>query len=322
MRRSRLVALAAPAVVAALVAGVAAAGHRSQSSQQVAADFAAGSVTKTHTRTCVGADGTYQDTTATYTGAATSGDARLNGALTIRAHSVVNTATGVGWAEGSFRVRGAGAGAHGTLHAALAGGQAVGAVVGKADHAEGKLVASVSSLFTQGGGFASGKLGSGSANGAGVVFSHGTCTKQKNLTATAIFKVKLSAKQVVPPVSGLRAEASGSLTLDLARDASGTVTGGTAVFYVNYRFPAAVTITGLALHQGARGSTGGGVLDAGTGTFADADGRGNVTKVVAGVSATLAQALLADPRGYYLELATSDHASGALRAQLGGFSRR
>jgi hypothetical protein len=319
MPRPRLAALAALVLAALAAAGVAVAGHRSQSSQAAAASFDAGSVTKTHTHSCVGADGTYQDTNATYTGAASSSDPRLNGALTIRAHSIVNATTGIGWVEGSFRVRGSGAGAHGTLRAAVAGGHAVGSVTGQAEHAQGKLVASVTAAFTQGGGFASGALGSGSVAGAGTIFSHGACRNAKHLTATAIFRVKLSPRQAVPPTSGLRASGSGNLTLDLARNANGTITGGTAVFYVNYRFPGSVTITGLGLYQGARGTNGALALDAGTGSFTDGDGRGNVTRVVAGVPAPVAQSLLSNPRAYYLQLTSS---AGALRAQLSGPARR
>ena len=137
MSKKRLAA--AGALVAALtVSGVAAAGHRSQATQQAAADFSAGSVTRTHTKTCTASDGAYQETTATYSGTASSSDARLNGPLEIRASSVVNTTTGVGWVEGSFRIRGSDAAANGTIHAALAGGNAVGAVVGRGRHNDGQ----------------------------------------------------------------------------------------------------------------------------------------------------------------------------------------
>ena len=100
----------------------------------------------------------------------------------------------------------------------------------------------------------------------------------------------------------MRADATGNLTLDLARDASGNITGGNVVFYVNYHFSGPVTITGLALHQGARGANGPVVLDAGVGSVTDSDGRGNLTKVVSGASATFLQALLSTPHGYYVDL--------------------
>ena len=120
----------------------------------------------------------------------------------------------------------------------------------------------------------------------------------------------------MPRVVGLRASATGNLTFDVSRDSSGAITGGTAVFYLNYRFPAAVTLTGLTLNQGNRGSNGPVVLDSGLGTVVDADGSGNVTKVVSGVSASVLQAVLNNPHGYYITLDTATSTSGALRDQL------
>jgi hypothetical protein len=58
------------------------------------------------------------------------------------------------------------------------------------------------------------------------------------------------------------------------------------------------------------------VLDAGIGTVADTDGGGNLTKVVSGASASLLQALLSSPRGYYVDVTTSAKTGGALRDQL------
>ena len=303
------------AVVA--VAGVAAATRHTQSSQAAAADFTAGAVSRIHTETCAASDGTYQLTTATYTGNSTSSDARLNGAVELRVHSVVNTTTKLGFLDGTLRVRGANGGASGYLHAAIANGSAVGSLVGRATRPEAKLVASISAAFTPATGFASGKLGSGSSNGAGVLYTRGDCRRPKQLPSTAVFHLRLTPGEVVPHVTGLNAEGNGNLTLDLTRDASGNVTGGNVVFYVNYRFTGSITLTGLALHQGARGANGPVVLDAGIGTVTDTDGRGNLTKVVSGVSASLLQALLATPRGYYVDVSTSANTGGALRDQLG-----
>ncbi|HET7571815.1 MAG TPA: hypothetical protein VFJ77_04010 [Gaiellaceae bacterium] len=308
MSRKRLVALAtaAAALAAASVAG--AAHHRSQSSQAAAATFAATTVSHTHSRTCTGGDGAYTDTTATYAGTAASGDARLAGTLTIRAHSVV-ASDGLGWLDGTFRTSG---GTHGNVHAALAGGHAVGTLVGNVRKPEGKLVASFSSDFTPAGGFGSGQLGSGSAAGAGIVFQRGTCTKPHKTRSVSVSHLKFRASGPV------RHRADGSFTLDVTRDANGGITSANAVFYVNYRFGAPATISGLALHQGAKGQTGAVVVDAAPGTIVDADGNGNLTRQVA-VSGATAQAVLANPRGYYVELTTAD---SSLRAQLGGFSRR
>jgi hypothetical protein len=316
MLRSRIAVPVVLAAAAMAATGVAAATRHTQSTQAAAADFTASSVSRSHSETCVASDGTYQFTTATYTGTATSSDPRLNGTVEVRAASVVNTTTKLGWVDGTLRIRGTDAGANGRIHAAIANGAAVGSLAGEGARPEAKLVASLSAAFTPDAGFSSGKIGSGSANGAGVLFTRGECRKAKRQPSTAVFHLHLTPGEVVPRVKDLRAAGNGNLTLDLARDASGNITGGNVVFYVNYRFPGSVTITGLALHQGARGSNGPVVLDAGVGTVTDTDGRGNLTKVVSGASASLLQALLSNPHGYYVDLTTSTNTGGALRDQL------
>jgi hypothetical protein len=309
-------------LAAVAVAGVAAATRHAQTTQAATADFIAGAVTHNSSQTCTASDGTYQLTTATYTGTATSSDARLNGDLVIRASSVVNTTTKLGWLDGTLRIRGANAGANGTIHAAIANGAAVGSIVGEGTRPEAKLVASISATFAPTTGFAGGKLGSGSANGAGVLYTRGDCRKPTKQPSTAVFHLNLTPGEVVPRVKDLKAGGTGNVTLDVARDASGNITSGNVVFYINYRFPGSVTLTGLALHQGARGSNGPVVLDAGIGTVTDTDGRGNLTKVVSGASASLLQALLSSPRGYYVDLTTSTNTGGALRDQLSSPERR
>ena len=58
------------------------------------------------------------------------------------------------------------------------------------------------------------------------------------------------------------------------------------------------------------------MLDASIGTVTDADGSGNITKVLSGVSASALQAVLNNPHGYYVTLDTSGNPNGALRDQL------
>lgn len=300
-------------VAAAVGAAGAAAAHRTQSSQQAAATFAAGTVANTQSRSCTSSDGTYQETTATYTGTATSTDARLNGALKIRAHSVVNTTTGLGWLTGSFRVDGSSGGAHGDVDAVVSSGNVSGTLVGQTGGPEGKLLATIASAFTQKDGFSSGSLGTGSVSAAGIVFQRGDCAKTgKPVRSTYVAGLHFAKPQGTVP----NGKADGSFTLDVSRDSSGAVSGATAVFYVNYRFDGGpVTITGLTLNKASDGSV---ALDSGAGTIVDTDGSGNVTKVVSGVGASLVQALLSSPHDYVVQLST---ATGSVRAQLAGFSR-
>lgn len=319
MSRKTIGALAVCAALAA--AGAAVAAHkRAQTTQQATATFAATTVSHAKNTTCTASDGAYKQTDATYTGTATSSDARLAGPLTIRAHSVVDTTSGLGWMQGTFRVRGGdGKGnAHGTLHGAIAGGNISGALVGDVENAAGKLVATISAAFAPDSGFSSGTVGSGSVAGAGVVFQRGECAKAKRVRSVYVSHLDLKTEPGLPVVTR-KGSGTGTFTFDVTRDSTGAITSAKAVFYVNYRFQGgSETITGLTLRQGASGQTGNVVLDSGLSTFTDPDGSGNITQVVASVPASLVQSVLANAKGYYVELTASDT---ALRSQLGGFSR-
>jgi hypothetical protein len=89
------------------------------------------------------------------------------------------------------------------------------------------------------------------------------------------------------------------------------------IFYFNYKFPDDVQVSGLHIHQGAKGTNGGIVVDSGTSEPLDTDGQGNITKVVT-ATPTILQAILDNPRNYYVNLHTTTppHPGGALRAQM------
>jgi CHRD domain len=154
---------------------------------------------------------------------------------------------------------------------------------------------------------AAGRGGPGNDNGK---------KKQRGAAAVTVFDLRLEPKQEVPRIQGLRAHADGNLTLDVTRDSSGAITSGEAVFYFNYDFPGSVTIVGLHVHQAPKKTNGSIVIDSGVASFTDADGDGNVTAIVAGVSPTVLQAILDKPRDYYVNLHTSVNPNGAMRDQL------
>lgn len=306
MSRKRLAAIALLALAALSVAGVAAAGRlRAQATQQVQATFDAGTVARSHSTTCTGADGTYSQTEATYTGTATSTDAQLNGTLAIHAHSVVDTASGLGWIHGTFWIKGSTGGAHGVLDGAIANGTVTGSLVGVTGQPWGRIVASLGATFGSTTGFSGGGIGTGSVSPAAVEFTRGVCTHAPHVKATWVAGLDFRG--------GSGVKAHGLFTLDVTRDSSGTITGATAIFYVNYRSGGSLTLNGMTLDQ-----SGAVVIDSGLGTTVDSDGSGNVTEVVAGVSGSTAQAILADPHAYDVQLATS---GGTLDAQLHGFGR-
>ena len=144
----------------------------------------------------------------------------------------------------------------------------------------------------------------------------GASAKKPALSATPVFKLNLKPSQEVPPIKGLRAGAVGSVTFDLERSSAGAITSGEVIFYFNYAFPATVTITGLHIHQGAKGTNGSIVVNSGVVSIADADGKGNVTTVVTGTAPATLQAILDNPRRYYVNLHTSVNLDGALREQM------
>ena len=149
----------------------------------------------------------------------------------------------------------------------------------------------------------------------------GASAKKPALSATPVFKLNLKPSQEVPAIKGLKADAVGSVTFDLERSPAGAITSGEVIFYFNYSFPAAatppaVTITGLHIHQGAKGTNGAIVVSSGVVSIVDADGKGNVTTVVTGTAPATLQAILDNPRGYYVNLHTSVNANGALREQM------
>ncbi len=144
----------------------------------------------------------------------------------------------------------------------------------------------------------------------------GAQAKKPALSATPVFKLHLKPSQEVPAVKGLKADAVGSVTFDLERSSAGAITSGEAIFYFNYSFPSTVNITGLHIHQAPKGSVAPPLVSSGVTTFTDSDGKGNVTTVVTGVAPATLQAILDNPRGYYVNLHTSVNPDGALREQM------
>jgi hypothetical protein len=149
-----------------------------------------------------------------------------------------------------------------------------------------------------------------------LVVIGGATAKKPALSATPVFKLVLKPGQEVPPIKGLKADAVGSVTFDLERSSSGTITAGEVVFYFNYSFPGSVNVTGLHIHQGAKRVNGPVVVSSGVAAFTDADGHGNITTVVTGTSPATLQAILDNPRNYYVNLHTGVNPGGALREQM------
>jgi hypothetical protein len=157
-----------------------------------------------------------------------------------------------------------------------------------------------------------------------LVLVGGATAKKPALSATPVFKLNLKPNQEVPPIKGLKASAVGSVSFDLERSTTGTITSGEVIFYFNYSFPGSVNITGLHIHVGAKGTAPPNniVVSSGVASFTDADGQGNVTTVVTGTPPATLQAILDNPRNYYVNLHTSVNPGGAMREQMHNPTKR
>ena len=180
MSRKRLLLFAPLAAAALTVAGVALAGGFHTQAQTVSATFSAATVQNAKVTTCtVNGGDTFATTLATYTGSSTSTDPRLDGTFTIRAESLVDTNTGLGRVAGVFRIQGAGGvGAHGSLNAAVAGGDANGSVIANVRGPGGRFFATLTSPFDPATGFgasSAGSIGAGTIPGTGVLVSGLSC---------------------------------------------------------------------------------------------------------------------------------------------------
>jgi hypothetical protein len=142
-------------------------------------------------------------------------------------------------------------------------------------------------------------------------------------TTDTVYTVALSSANEVPPISNTEAGATGTatITLHLTRDTASTITAATVDFSVTLaNFPAGSVARLAHIHTGAAGVVGGVLIDtgltpaapiampAGTGTFAFS----GVT-----VSVENANAILANPAGYYFNVHSVLNGSGVIRGQLG-----
>jgi hypothetical protein len=172
----RIMWLALVAAAALVVTGLAIAhGGGAKATTSVAATFTAAPA-DTKTRTCTTPDGTFELTTGVYRGQASSSDPHLNGALRIRAHSVVNTTKGLGWIHGQIRIDTAGRrDTVAQLRLVYEAGKVHGLATGHVGRPHAALLANVSAAFSRSTGFTDGKVGDTAADGGAILLRRGGC---------------------------------------------------------------------------------------------------------------------------------------------------
>jgi hypothetical protein len=169
MLRKPLAVLGATAFLLGAAGLALARGGAPNSLAPVSATFDAATVSHLRSSSCTGEDGTYTRTRATYTGTATGDDARWDGALTVRALSVYNTDTNLGYVVGRYRVATELGPTVGWFQAVNTNGTLTGFTDAFARGSRAWMLGSLSASFDSATGFSNGQFGAGSSNGAAVL---------------------------------------------------------------------------------------------------------------------------------------------------------
>ena len=159
-----------------------------------------------------------------------------------------------------------------------------------------------------------------------LAFAAAACGKDTPTAPSASpaprFTATLLPGNEVPPVTNADASASGvaTITLNTTKDAAGTITAATADFQVTLAgFPANTTFTGAHIHNGVAGVIAGVVVNTGLANgeiVLPNGGSTSFSKLGINVDATLAQGIINNPAGFYLNVHTVNNTGGAVRAQL------
>jgi hypothetical protein len=150
--------------------------------------------------------------------------------------------------------------------------------------------------------------------------SYNTPSPSPSTSATR-FTAVLSPANEVPAIIGAEAAGSGTatITLNLTKDVYGSVTAATADFSVTViGFPEGTALTAAHIHSGAAGTNGNVLINTGLtpGEAVFATGGGTFTKSGISITVDQANAIMANPSGFYFNIHTTDNPNGVARGQL------
>jgi hypothetical protein len=135
------------------------------------------------------------------------------------------------------------------------------------------------------------------------------------------FTASLLTANEVPPIANEEAggSAAATITFDLTKDSAGYVT--TASMNVSLTatgFPNGTALTKAHIHPGAAGANGGVFVNVGLadGEVTFPSGSGSFTKRGIALTVDQANAILANPAGFYLNIHTARNPDGVARGQL------
>lgn len=147
----------------------------------------------------------------------------------------------------------------------------------------------------------------------------GAMRGQLRNTDRTTFQVNMLPSNEVPAIAGLDASAPTAVSVYTLRNPDGSIPAGVVIFDANARFPGSANIAAMHIHDGVAGANGGVTVGSELAAFTAATGSANIFRPVtvsttAGI-ATL-NSLMKNPEKHYVNLHTSDHPGGAIRAQL------
>ena len=141
---------------------------------------------------------------------------------------------------------------------------------------------------------------------------------------TAYFQGTMLPGNETPPIVGFDTSGLGTLIAHAVRDSSGKIISGSVDFWIDYKYPQALTATGLHIHNGAAGVSGPVTINTGlngANPYNDATGVGRIERQAqilptdAAALATL-QGMFDNPSGFYVNMHSTEYPGGFIRAQL------
>ena len=141
---------------------------------------------------------------------------------------------------------------------------------------------------------------------------------------TAYFQGTMLPGNEAPPIVGFDTSGLGTLIAHVVRDSSGKIISGSVDFWIDYKYPQALTATGLHIHNGAAGISGPVTINtglSGANSYSDATGVGRIERQAqvlptdAAALATL-QGMFDNPSGFYVNMHSTEYPGGFIRAQL------
>jgi len=137
-----------------------------------------------------------------------------------------------------------------------------------------------------------------------------------------VMTANLSPANEVPPIANAENTGHGAVqvTLNVTRDGTGAVTGGTAEFHFQLSgFPSSTTIIAAHIHPGAAGVNGAVLVSTGllaSSPVTQSDGVMSFTSAPVTVPAATLQSIVNNPAGFYFNVHSPTNSGGVARGQL------